>query len=156
MAEKEIALLREQIERLNDKMFDLEAWKNHTEIYLERIFGKESSILKMIQELKYDYSSWGLRDFSSTGKPNNPVVVQAKEILEAAITQLQQFGLPTVSNETTKAWLLIEEEMTGKQVKELRTILASDDKDKKEKAAKILEMLEGETLSKIIAGILLS
>ena len=37
MAEKEIALLKEQIKRLEDKKFDLEAWKNHTIIYLERI-----------------------------------------------------------------------------------------------------------------------
>ena len=32
MAEKEIALLNEQIERLNEKKFDLEAWKNQTMI----------------------------------------------------------------------------------------------------------------------------
>ena len=38
MAEKEIALLQEQITRLGDRKFDLEAWKNSTLIYLERIF----------------------------------------------------------------------------------------------------------------------
>ena len=49
MAEKEIALLQEQIERLGEKKFDLDAWKNHTIIFLERIFGKDSSKLRMIK-----------------------------------------------------------------------------------------------------------
>ena len=68
MAEKEISLLQGQIERLNDKKFDLEAWKNHTQIFLERIFGKDSSKLKMIRDLNYDYSSWSLRDTAAAGK----------------------------------------------------------------------------------------
>ena len=50
MAEIEIALLQEQIERLKEKKFDLEAWKNHTIIFLERIFGKDNSKLKMINQ----------------------------------------------------------------------------------------------------------
>ncbi len=49
MAEKEIALLKEQIDRLDEKNFDLEAWKNHTIIFLERIFGKDNSKIKMIK-----------------------------------------------------------------------------------------------------------
>ena len=68
MAEKEIALLKEQIIRLDEKKFDLEAWKNHTIIFLERIFGKDSSKIKMIKELHYDYSSWSLRDTAAAGK----------------------------------------------------------------------------------------
>ena len=155
MAEKEIALLRERIERLSDKKFDLEAWKNHTEIYLEPIFGKDSSVVKMIRELKYDNSSWSLRDASGAGKPTNPVLVQAKEILEAAIVSLQQFGVPEKEREATKAWSLIEEELTGKQIKELRSIMQSDDPAKKEKTGKLLETLDNETLVKILAGILL-
>ncbi|HNQ37909.1 MAG TPA: hypothetical protein PKJ58_08115, partial [Prolixibacteraceae bacterium] len=67
MAEKEIALLRDQIGKLSDPRFDLEAWKNQTIIFLERIFGKESSKVKLIRELHYDYSSWSLRDASGAG-----------------------------------------------------------------------------------------
>ena len=155
MAEKEIALLCEQIERLSDKKFDLEAWKSHTEIYLEQIFGKDSSVAKMIRELKYDYSSWSLRDVSGAGKPTNPVLIQAKEILEAAINAMKQFGIPEKEREETKAWGLIEEELTGKQVKELRAVMQSDDPAKNEKVSKILETLDNETLAKIIAGIIL-
>ena len=36
---------------LSREKFDLEAWKNHTIIYLERIFGKDSSKIKMIKEI---------------------------------------------------------------------------------------------------------
>ncbi len=43
MAEKEIALLREQLAKLDEPKFDFDAWKNHTLIFLERIFGKENS-----------------------------------------------------------------------------------------------------------------
>ncbi|MDX9883255.1 MAG: hypothetical protein RBS73_14430 [Prolixibacteraceae bacterium] len=155
MAEKEIALIREQMERLNDKKFDLEAWKNHTEIYLEPVFGKDSPVIKMIRELKYDHSSWNLRDVSGAGKPTNPVIIQAREILEAAIVTLQQFGIPEKKREETKAWSLLEEELTGKQLKELRAMVQSDDPEKKEKTGKIIETLETETLAKILAGILL-
>lgn len=37
MAEKEIALLRKQQEKLNEKSFDLEAWKSQTILFLQRI-----------------------------------------------------------------------------------------------------------------------
>ncbi|MDX1284332.1 MAG: hypothetical protein R3182_04950, partial [Draconibacterium sp.] len=84
MAEKEIALLREQLVRLDEKKFDLEAWKNHTLIFLERIFGKDSSKLKLIQEIHYDYSSWSLRDTAAAGKTKDkdPVKMRAREILD--------------------------------------------------------------------------
>lgn len=155
MAEKEIKLLQEQIAGLDDKKFDLNAWKNHTEIYLERIFGKDSSVVRMIRDLKYDYSSWSLRDVSGAGKPQNPVLVQAKEILEAAIAELQQFGLPGKTDEDQKTWHLLEEELTGKQIKEIRSLAASDEVDKKEKISKIIETLDNETLANLITNILL-
>lgn len=154
MAEKEVALIRELINRLNDKKFDLDAWKNHAEVYFEPIFGRESSLVQMIRNLKYDNSSWSLRDASGAGKPTNPVLVQAKEILEAAIVSLQQFGLPERKNEASKAWTLIEEELTGKQLKELQTIITSDDTAKNEKISELLESMDKEILAKIISGIL--
>ena len=97
MAETEIALLQEQINRLKEKKFDLEAWKNHTIIFLERIFGKDNSKVKMIKELGYDYSSWNLRDTAAAGKTRDkdPVLLQAEEILMAAITELKTLGFAT-------------------------------------------------------------
>ena len=158
MAEKEIALLKEQINRLDDKKFDLDAWKNRTEIFLERIFGKASSKLKMIQNLHYDYSSWSLRDTYAGGsaKDKDPVRIQAKEILEAIITELENLGLPQEKKEQQKIKELLEDELTGKQGKEIEVLLKSDDQEKAEKISKILETLSKENLAAVISKLLTS
>ena len=154
MSEKETQLLRSQIERLNDKRFDLEAWKSQTLIFLERIFGKENSKLRMISELKYDYSSWNLRDVSGTGKTTDPVLIQARDILEAAILELEQLGPQQAEEAHEKLWSLLEEELTGKQIKEIKLLLQSDEIKKAEKISKILENLNKENLAMIIARLL--
>ena len=158
MAEKEIALLKTQIARLDEKKFDLEAWKNHTEIFLERIFGKDSPKLKMIHNLHYDYSSWSLRDTYAGGstKDKDPVRIQAKEILGAIITELETLGLPRGKQEKLKMKELLDDELTGRQVKEIDTLLNSDDPEKTEKVAKILESIPVENLAVTIAKLLTS
>ena len=158
MAEKEIALLKEQLASLDEPKFDLEAWKNHTLIFLERIFGKDSSKLKLIRDLRYDYSSWNLRDTAASGKTKDkdPVKMQAREILEATIMELEKLGLPGESSEPQKVWELLQDELTGKQVKEIETLLKSETSDKAEKIGEILEKLEKETLAAIIAKLLLN
>ena len=158
MAEKEIALLKEQIARLDEKKFDLEAWKNHTIIFLERIFGKDSSKIKMIKELHYDYSSWSLRDTAAAGKTKDkdPVRMQADEILRATVAELESLGLPENIKEQEKIWELLQDELTGKQVKEIETLLKSEDSEKTEKIADILEKLEKENLALTIAKLLTS
>jgi len=158
MAEKEITLLKEQIARLDDKKFDLEAWKNRTIIFLERIFGKENSKIKMIQNLHYDYSSWSLRDTFAGGsaKDKDPVRIQAKEILDAVISELENLGLPQQKHEKLKIKELLEDELTGRQSKELETILKSGEQEKEEKIQEILEGLEKENLASIISKLLTS
>ncbi|HKI88542.1 MAG TPA: hypothetical protein VKA38_05895 [Draconibacterium sp.] len=156
MAEKEIALLKEQIFRLDEKKFDLEAWKNHTIIFLERIFGKDSSKIKMLKELHYDYSSWNLRDTAASGKTKDkdPVRQQAEEILRAAITELETLGLPDGKSEKEKVWELLQDELTGKQVKEIEILLGSEDVEKVAKISDILENLGADNLSNIVAKLL--
>lgn len=158
MVEKEISLLKEQLERLDEKKFDLEAWKNHTLIFLERIFGKDNSKLKLIQELRYDYSSWNLRDTAAAGKTKDkdPVRMQAREILEATILELERLGLPQEENEQQKVWILLQDELTGKQVKDIEAILKSNETDKTKKISEILEKLQKENLSLLLANLLLS
>lgn len=158
MAEKEIALLKEQLARLDEPKFDLDAWKQHTLIFLERIFGKDNSKLKLIRELRYDYSSWSLRDTAAAGKTKDkdPVKMQAREILEATITELERLGLPSDTSDAQKIWELLEDELTGKQVKEIDAILKSDDTKKQEKISEKLENLGNENLASIIAKLLLN
>ncbi len=156
MAEKEIALLQEQIERLGEKKFDLEAWKNHTTIFLERIFGKDSSKLRMIKDLGYDYSSWNLRDTAAAGKTSDkdPVLMQAEEILNAAIIELKTLGLPHEKQEKEKIWELLNDELTGKQIRKLENLVKSEVADKPEQITEILEDLEKEKLAAIILKLL--
>ena len=156
MAEKEIALLQEQIARLGEKKFDLDAWKNHTLIFLERIFGKDSSKLKMIKDLGYDYSSWNLRDTAAAGKTSDkdPVLMQAEEILNAAIIELKTLGLPHEKKEKEKIWDLLNDELTGKQMRKLETLVKSENADKTEQITEILEDLEKEKLASIVLKLL--
>ena len=53
MAEKKIALFREQKERLNDKKFDPKAWKSPMGTGDEAIFEKECLLVKIVRELKF-------------------------------------------------------------------------------------------------------
>lgn len=156
MAEKEIALLQEQIARLGEKKFDLEAWKNHTIIFLERIFGKDSSKLRMIKDLGYDYSSWNLRDTAAAGKTSDkdPVLMQAEEILNAAIIELKTLGLPHEKKEKEKIWDLLNDELTGKQMRKLEMLVKSENTDKTEQITEILEDLEKEKLASIVLKLL--
>jgi len=157
MAEKEIALLKEQLARLDEKKFDFNAWKNHTLIFLERIFGKENSKLILIKKLHYDYSSWNLRDTAAAGKTKDkdPVKMQAREILMATITELEKLGLPQNKLETENIWVLLKDELTGKQAKEIEVILNSNDSNKIENISKTLEKLGVENLSEVIAKLLI-
>jgi len=156
MAEKEIALLKEQLGRLDEKKFDFDAWKNHTLIFLERIFGKENSKLSLIKELHYDYSSWNLRDTAAAGKTKDkdPIKMRAREILIATITELESLGLPESKLESEKVWVLLKDELTGKQVKEIESILQSEDPNKTENIGKILENLEKDNLGVLIAKLI--
>jgi hypothetical protein len=157
MTEKEIALLNGQITRLEETKFDLEAWKNQTIIFLERIFGKESSKIKMIKELHYDYSSWTLRDTAAAGKTKDkdPVRLQAEEILRATVAELESLGLPQDKQEKEKVRELLGDELTGKQLKEIETLLASEDPEKLRKVSDILENIEKENLASIVAKLLI-
>ncbi len=155
MAEKELALLKEQLERLNDTRFDLEAWKNQTLLFLERIFGKESSKVKLIRDLHYDYSSWSLRDASGAGK-KDPVKFQAAGILSATIEELEKLGLPGGEPEHTRLLELLEDELTGKQMKEIESLAESGLPDREQKIARILENLEKENLAAVVARLLLT
>ena len=155
MVEKEIALINKQLESLTAKNFDLEAWKSHTIIFLERIFGKESSKVRMVKELNYNYSSWSLRDAAGTTKDADPVIQKAREILEATKLELEHLGVPRQEEENLKIWSLLEEEMTGKQIREIKLILQSDEAEKMEKIANMLFNLEKDNMAVVLAKLLI-
>lgn len=147
MAKKEIQLLEQQIARLSDKDFDLEAWKKYTINILDRIFGENTIKIKQVEQLDFEFNSWSLRDASGNESYEERTIKLAREILQAAIDELKTFGLPNLSeNQSDK---VIEEflnilldELKGSQVKQLKSILSSRE-SKDEKRRQIKEILEG-------------
>ena len=95
MAQKEIKLLEQQIARLNDEDFDLEAWKKYTIIILARIFGSADEKIRQTRALEFDNSSWTLRDATGNSSYEERTKKLAKEILTAAIDEIKVFGIST-------------------------------------------------------------
>jgi len=147
---KEIELLKEQIKKIDDKDFDLEAWKILTINLLERIFGKQSTKIEQIKELKYDYSSWAMRETSGT---HDSVEKRAKVILESAILEIEQFGLPDKNNQPTNVIAeVLKDELKGSDYKRIISIL-DEEKNEEEKSKLLFELLndiDTETKNQII------
>lgn len=155
MAEKEINLLKAQREKLSGRSFDLEGWKSQTLLLAQRIFGKDHPVVKMISDLKYDYSSWHLRDVTGNKETEDPVKVQARQVLDAAVTELEALGVPTTEKQTDAVWKILEEELTGKQVKELQDILSGSNEGRLEKIREKLNILKKEDLVNIISRMMI-
>lgn len=146
MAQKEIKLLEQQIARLNDKSFDLEAWKKYTIIIIARIFGSADEKIRQVEQLESDFSSWSLRDASGNESYEERTKKLAKEILTAAIDEIKVFGILTdtdINQDKNLSAILniILDELKGSQVKLLKSILSSR-QSKVEKQRKIKELLE--------------
>lgn len=163
MKEKEIGLIKRQIEKLDNKDFDLEAWKISTILILERIFGYDSSKITKIKNIHQDLSSWSLRDTLGTSSGYDASKKYGKEILEACIMELESLGTPDNIKKSTKPESLpfevllesLENELKVSQFKNL--IKISKIKDKQERESKItnfLSDLDNEIILQILANIL--
>lgn len=120
---KSIEVLQAQIEKLEAKDFDLNAWKNFTTLLLERVFGSQTHKIDAINKIKYDQGSWVLRD--ETGYTNSMEACKklGREILEESIVELETFGLPQESSDTIPFDVILkalEDELTGSQFREIR------------------------------------
>jgi hypothetical protein len=146
MPEKEISLLQSQIDKLNVKGFDLDAWKKYTIVILARIFGENSQKIKQIENIQYDYSSWSLRDTTGSSSYLDTCKKLGREILQASIDELRTLGLPESSDNPDEFYNAImdalQDELKGSQVKELKQILSTTDSPE-EKREKVLEKVKG-------------
>ena len=155
MSENEIELIRQQIASLDIKKFDLEAWKSPTLLFFSRIFGAASEHVRQIRELKYDYSSWTLRDTSGGGQLTDPVRVRAREILEAAISELQNLGTPPPVITTSGVLESFRKELTGKEMQELGKILLLSENEKLQALKSFLNDRDKKTLRSVLIDMLL-
>ena len=136
MVEKYINSLNKQIERLNAKDFDLEAWKSSTIVLLERIFGRDSQKITQIENVKFDFGSWSLRDSSAGRTPLDSCKMRGKEILEIAIEELEDFGIPEENKTLVGNSVVLEaleNELKGSQFKQLKNLLISDESFERKK-----------------------
>lgn len=162
MPEKEIQLLKTQIEKLEARDFDLDAWKKYTIIILARIFGDNSQKIKQIENIEYDYSSWSLRDTTGSNTYLDSCKKLGREILQASIDEIENLGLPKEEESPDEFFQVIEnalhDELKGTQVKEIGMILGSGDSPelKREKILEKLKEYGSEISHDILANILTS
>lgn len=146
MAERELLLLEQQLEKIDARDFDLKAWKKYTIVILARIFGDNNEKIRQIEKLEYEFNSWALRDASGNESYEEGTKKLAREILQAAIDELKVFGIPghveITTDQTIGEFLnILLDELKGTQVKQLKTILNSKH-NKEEKQRMIKEILE--------------
>jgi hypothetical protein len=92
MKKKYIQLLQTKINKLENPDFDLEAWKTSVITTLIHVLGHQDARIKLINELKIDYSSWALRDATAGYNPEATCKKQGREILESIIEEIELFG----------------------------------------------------------------
>ena len=163
MLEKQIELLRKQIDKLNDKNFDLQAWKKHTIILLEGIFGGDSQKVKQIENIEYEYNSWSLRDTTGFSAYLDSCKKLGREVLEASVEQLEMQGVPTGNKDEEgkiKVSIVLDaldDELKGSQYRALLNLLRADisHEEKSRQLSDIIKELDNETRMAILKGILM-
>jgi len=164
MKEQEIKMLQKQMSKLQSDDFDLEAWKTGAIIILERIFGPDNQKIAQLGKIKYDQSSWALREAKGSKNLMETCKKQGKEILEIAIDELRHFGLPQEVADAQAAPFkgvivkALENELKISQYREVVRIIDSD-KKLVEKQKELLDTLHNyghDVAENILTSILLS
>lgn len=174
MIEKQIDLLKKQIQKLEENDFDLDAWKSSTNVILGRIFGDNYQGIKAIDKIKFDSGGWAIGDASHFWDNMSSCKKQGKDIIEACITELETFGEPEKNkteksrininltqnqNQTVNINLLIsalEDELTVSQLREVNELMKTDE-PKYVKKTKIIDKIKSfgsDVASNILANIL--
>ncbi|MCR9249057.1 MAG: hypothetical protein NXI20_01480 [bacterium] len=151
-SEKYIAVLRKQIDKLDEEDFDLEAWKSSAQSRLASIFGENDARIKQINDLKIDYSSWALRDSNSRYKPVETCKKKGREIIESLIDEIDIVGVP-FKNGHDQLNSLLKEAVSEDVSKEIENYLAQDDH---KGLKKYLNKLNKETLTNLLLQVLKS
>ena len=143
---KEVELLKAQIDKLDNRDFDLEAWKQYTVVLLARIFGENNPKVKQIEKIEYDFSSWSLRDTTGKSAYLETCKKLGREVLQASVDELNAFGLPQIDAgpSTVPVEVIVqalEEELKISQFRKIRSIITSD-RDPEIKKKELLEMLK--------------
>ena len=164
MNSNEIKLLQKQQGKLDAEDFDLEAWKTGAIIILERIFGPDNQKIAQIDKIKYDQSSWALREAKGSKNMMETCKKQGREILGIAIDELEHFGLPEEIEESHAAPFkstiiqALENELKISEYRDVARIIDSDKKmvEKKKELIEALHNYGHDVTENILTSILLS
>ena len=158
---KEIQILNTLVQKLDDKNFNLEAWKSASVVIIARIFGENSRKIKEIEHIEYDYSSWSLRDTS--GESHTDVCKKlARNIIEASILEIETLGLPGKDDKGEGKFdvdLIVsamENELSMSEFREIKKILESGEtvEEIKDKLVDKLKIFGTEVSARILANVL--
>jgi hypothetical protein len=160
--EKEIQWLQSRIDKLHEPGFDLEAWKSGTIVVIAKLFGDKSPKIDQISAIRYEQSSWSLRDAKGSGTMIEGNIRRAEEILRVAMEELQQFGAAGDAPGTPALRELIvqalESELKVAQFRAVAELIRSDETPEV-KRKKLIGLLNGyghDTVPNMLATILLS
>jgi len=109
-------ILGDLLADIDNKAFDLEAWKKKAILILKKIFGERDDKISMIENLHYEFSSWSLRD-SSGGTSYDKVKENARKIIEAATSEL------LLAKNENLVLEVFKEELTGKEFAAIQSII---------------------------------
>ncbi|MFC0603123.1 hypothetical protein [Winogradskyella pulchriflava] len=161
MIEKFIKALEEIKNSKITNEYELQSWQAKAINIIVRIYGNNSKQEEQINKIKYKRYMSVTIDGHTTGGGNNASLCsrQATELISSIINDLESFGIPETQNTESGSginislnqmqsqtvnvniiWESIEDELTGKQLKELKKILKGKDKPESKKK-KILEKL---------------
>jgi hypothetical protein len=111
------SILNDLLDEIGKKEFDLEAWKMKALMVFKMFFGPEDEKIGFIKNLRYDYSSWTLRDSAGSKQPDS-VKENARRIVETALLEI------SLSTKDENLVLdTIKEELTGKEYSSLMNIV---------------------------------
>lgn len=164
MKTQEVEILKKQIKKLDDPDFDLQAWKTGAIILLERLFGPGNQKISQMEKIKYDQSSWALREAKGSKNMMDTCKKQGREILDIAIEELEHFGLPEEIEEAHVAPFklaivqALENELKIAEYRRIVMIIASDKKfeEKKKELIGALNDSGHDVAENILASILLN
>ncbi len=164
MYENEVKLLRSRIEKLSSEGFDLEAWKDGTIVLLNRIFGEDNQKSRQVEKIRFELNSWSLRDAKGSKNLISSCKKRGEEILQVAIEELENFGLPEdvveQHQEPFKKVIVaaLEESLKVAQLKEIKLLLATNEKEDalKKKLLSKLESYGNDTVPDVLASILVN
>lgn len=158
---KETELLQAQIDKLNNKEFDLDAWKQYTIVLLARIFGEHDPKIRQIEKIEYDFSSWSLRDTSGKSAYMETCKKLGREVLLASVDELKAFGLPDKKEKDNSIPIEViqtslEEELKIAQYRKLQSIILTDKdlEEKKKELTDLIKSLDKGFAEQVLLGIL--